>query len=93
MVSTVTATVTQGSAPIPFVGTAFYDPNRSGAGIYINPDGVNGYPELDWYTYLEDGTPVWYLADTYRVSDTGNAGADLGRPQTGDDGQQRQDAD
>ncbi len=89
VVSTVTATVTQGSTPIPFVGTAFYDPNRSGAGIYINPDGVNGYPELDWYTYLEDGTPVWYLADTYRVSDTGNAGqiwGDLKRVTMGSSG-------
>jgi hypothetical protein len=87
--NTITATVTAGTAPVPFVGTAFYDPTRSGAGIYINPDGVNGYPEIDWYTYLEDGTPIWYLADTYRVSDTGNAGqiyGDLKRVSMGSTG-------
>jgi subtilisin family serine protease len=86
--TTVTATVTAGTAPVPFVGTAFYDPNRSGAGIYINPD-QNGYPEIDWYTYDTDGTPTWYLADLNRVVDTGNAGqlwGDLERVSMGSTG-------
>jgi len=71
--STVTATVTAGTAPIAPDGTAFYDPNRPGAGIYINTD-RNGARELDWYTYQEDGTPVWYEADLEPISDTGISG-------------------
>jgi len=39
---------------------AYYDPQRSGHGIFLSQ--VSGQQGLDWYTYLEDGTPTWYQA-------------------------------
>ena len=38
----------------------WWDPKRSGHGIDVQYDGANLIAV--WYTYLEDGTPTWYLA-------------------------------
>ncbi len=37
---------------------AYYNPQRSGHGIYMSQTG--GSQVAYWYTYLEDGTPIWY---------------------------------
>jgi hypothetical protein len=39
---------------------AYYNPLRSGHGIFMND--AAGQRALYWYTYLENGTPVWYQA-------------------------------
>ncbi|MGH8041250.1 MAG: S8 family serine peptidase [Rudaea sp.] len=39
---------------------AYFNPQRSGHGIYMNRGGDQ--QAAYWYTYLEDGTPVWYAA-------------------------------
>ncbi|MBS0569708.1 MAG: S8 family serine peptidase [Proteobacteria bacterium] len=41
----------------PVVG-AYYNPQRSGHGIYMSRTGDSQVAY--WYTYLEDGTPIWY---------------------------------
>ena len=38
---------------------AYFNPARSGAGLFLFP--ANGQWGLAWYTYLQDGTPTWYL--------------------------------
>jgi hypothetical protein len=38
----------------------YYNPSRSGHGLYL--DKVAGQWVMIWYTYLEDGTPTWYYA-------------------------------
>ncbi len=43
---------------------AWYNPARSGAGIYVyRAEGV-GVWGMVWYTYEADGSPVWYLGST-----------------------------
>lgn len=44
----------------PVVAGAYYNRQRSGHGTFMNQAG--GERALYWYTYLEDGTPVWYVA-------------------------------
>ena len=39
---------------------AYFNPERSGHGIFMNT--AAGQRALYWYTYLEGGTPVWYQA-------------------------------
>ena len=39
---------------------AYYNPQRSGHGIFVSQ--AAGQQVVYWYTYLEDGTPVWYAA-------------------------------
>lgn len=51
--------------PIPFRSGLYYNPARSGHGAFIGSAGND--PEnlqwvVLWYTFLEDGTPVWYYA-------------------------------
>lgn len=38
---------------------AYFNPARSGAGLFLFP--AAGQWSLVWYTYLQDGTPTWYL--------------------------------
>jgi hypothetical protein len=38
----------------------YFNPSRPGHGVYL--DKVSGQWILLWYTYLEDGTPTWYIA-------------------------------
>jgi len=46
------------SAPA-FVSGAYYNPQRSGSGVYLYDAGDQR--SLLWYAYLQDGTPTWYL--------------------------------
>jgi subtilisin family serine protease len=48
-----------GATPPPVPG-AFFNPQRSGHGIFISQ--AVGQQVVYWYTYLEDGTPTWYAA-------------------------------
>ena len=57
---TVWATINSvGSVPAQTAGH-FYNPSRSGHGIFY--DRVGGQRVLVWYAYLQDGTPTWYYA-------------------------------
>jgi subtilisin family serine protease len=49
-----------GARPVPKFG-AYYNPQRSGSGLFLFPAGEGGLWGLAWYTYLQDGTPTWYL--------------------------------
>lgn len=40
----------------------WYNPERSGSGLTFYANVHNQYT-LTWYTYLPDGTPIWYLSD------------------------------
>lgn len=46
------------SAPS-FESGAYYNPQRSGSGVYLYDAGDQR--SLLWYAYLQDGTPTWYL--------------------------------
>ena len=46
-----------GGAPLPGL---WFNPDRDGAGFNLNQ--IDGQLIVEWYTYLEDGTPIWYLA-------------------------------
>lgn len=39
----------------------YYNPQRSGAGVYVYRVNSLNVWGIAWYAYLEDGTPVWYL--------------------------------
>ena len=55
------AKLTYGGTPPPTLTPGnYFDPQRPGHGIFISQAG--GQQVVDWYTYLEDGTPTWYLA-------------------------------
>jgi hypothetical protein len=63
--ATVTVTVNSAAAPPAFKAGHYYDPTRSGHGVFIDFAGPVGNPDqwvMVWYTYLEDGTPTWYYA-------------------------------
>ena len=45
--------------PLP-ADNAYYDPARSGHGVFLGQGA--GQWVAYWYTYLQDGTPAWYLA-------------------------------
>lgn len=45
---------------------AWYNPDRSGAGIYVYKAEGIGIWGMVWYTYEADGTPVWYLGASPR---------------------------
>lgn len=47
----------------------FFNPQRNGHGFNLNQS-ADGQLIIEWYTYLEDGTPTWYLAQAPRG--TGN---------------------
>lgn len=58
--ATITATVTYG-APAPTARlNAYFNSARPGHGIFLSEGGSQRV--LVWYTYLEDGSPTWYLA-------------------------------
>jgi hypothetical protein len=46
--------------PTPRFGV-YYNPARSGSGLHIYPGSNGAVWGVSWYTYLEDGTPTWYL--------------------------------
>jgi subtilisin family serine protease len=47
------------SARLPLDAGAYFNPARSGAGAFVYPIGADW--GFIWYTYLQDGTPTWYL--------------------------------
>lgn len=51
--------LTSGAPAAPAPGS-YYNPQRGGHGIFLSRAGDQ--QALYWYTYLEDGTPVWYTA-------------------------------
>lgn len=69
-VAAVSLTVTQGPSQQGVASASFveplqgmyFNPQRDGAGLNLNYD-PEGNLALQWYTYLEDGTPTWYLAN------------------------------
>jgi subtilisin family serine protease len=56
----VQTTLTLNSNGAPTQSGSYYNPHRSGHGIFISQ--AAGQQVLYWYTYLEDGTAVWYFA-------------------------------
>jgi hypothetical protein len=57
---TVEASVqSQGNTVVPTQGL-WFNPARDGAGFNLNLS--DDQLIIEWYTYLEDGTPTWYLA-------------------------------
>jgi subtilisin family serine protease len=55
------AQINLGTAPAPTLRPGnYFNPQRPGHGIFISQ--ASGQQVLDWYTYLEDGTPTWYVA-------------------------------
>ncbi|HXD83264.1 MAG TPA: S8 family serine peptidase [Rudaea sp.] len=62
----------------PVVAGAYYNPQRSGHGTFMNQ--AAGQQAMYWYTYLEDGTPVWYVAQAAApIAGSGAWTAPLGR--------------
>lgn len=56
-----TARIRYDSAPqLPGFGN-WYNPKLSGSGIQLSPAADGRVWSVAWYTYLQDGTPVWYL--------------------------------
>jgi len=56
-----------GAAPAQKLGS-YYNPARSGAGIFLSQAGGNQV--LTWYSYMEDGTPTWYIAEGLAPKDS-----------------------
>ncbi len=54
-------------APVLTAGN-YFNPQRSGHGIFLSSGGDQRF--ITWYTYLEDGTPAWYLAQAVRPTAT-----------------------
>lgn len=57
---TLTSRIDSGSASVKPVMQGYFNPNRSGHGMFLSQ--AASVWALVWYTYLEDGTPTWYLA-------------------------------
>lgn len=56
------AEITQADPAPAFNFGHYFDPSRDGTGLFI--DKADGDPQqwvMVWYTYLEDGTPTWYI--------------------------------
>jgi hypothetical protein len=76
-----------GATPPTLTPGNYFNPQRSGHGIFLSQ--AAGQQVIDWYTFREDGTPTWYLAqgaapagevgawsaDLYRASWNGSSGA------------------
>jgi subtilisin family serine protease len=56
----IAASFTPSAAVVHPAPGAYFNPQRSGHGIFMND--AAGNRVLYWYTYLEDGTPIWYTA-------------------------------
>jgi hypothetical protein len=48
------------TAASPLQAGNYFNPQRGGHGIFLSQ--ASGQQVVDWYTFLEDGTPTWYLA-------------------------------
>ena len=61
MSATLEAKLAFGGAPPPTLTPGnYFNPQRPGHGIFISQ--ASGQQVVDWYTFLEDGTPTWYVA-------------------------------
>ncbi|MBW8367309.1 MAG: zinc-dependent metalloprotease [Arenimonas sp.] len=70
--ATVTATIqTQAAAP-DFRSGQYFNPERSGHGVFVDFAGAQWVAV--WYTYLEDGTPTWYYAQATAPAPGGSGG-------------------
>jgi hypothetical protein len=49
------------------VSGSWYYPAKNGAGFVISHNIYNTV-DIAWFTYLSDGTPIWYIADTTEVN-------------------------
>ncbi len=58
--ATVTASVTQHDPAPAFRSGQYFNPDRSGHGVFVDFAGAQWVAV--WYTYLEDGTPTWYYS-------------------------------
>lgn len=58
--ATVTASVTATDPAPAFRSGQYYNPQRSGHGVFVDFAGSQWVAV--WYTYLQDGTPTWYYA-------------------------------
>ncbi len=56
-ISVTTQAADNSITPVPGL---YFNPERNGAGFNLNI--VGNQLIIEWYTYLEDGTPTWYLA-------------------------------
>ena len=56
-----TATIEYAAARVQPRFGAWFNPARSGAGVFLYPVGNDW--ALFWYTFLQDGTPTWYLGN------------------------------
>lgn len=68
---TLTSKLDFGAGAVRPVMQGYFNPNRSGHGMFLSQ--AEAAWALVWYTYLEDGTPTWYLAAG--AAPQGNAGA------------------
>lgn len=59
--ATITATVTQQDPAPAFQSGQYFNPDRSGHGVFVDSAGPQWVAV--WYTYLEDGTPTWYYSE------------------------------
>ncbi|HET7842603.1 MAG TPA: hypothetical protein VFL14_00520, partial [Xanthomonadales bacterium] len=57
------ATTTTGAAPA-VRENGYFNPGRPGHGVFLS-EGDNQWLAI-WYTYLQDGTPTWYLAQAVK---------------------------
>jgi hypothetical protein len=58
--ATVTARVSAQTTAPAFRSGQYYNPDRSGHGVFVDFAGDQWVAV--WYTYLQDGTPVWYYS-------------------------------
>jgi subtilisin family serine protease len=56
-------TTLAGAAPV-LRDNGFFNPDRSGHGVFVGEGGDQWV--LIWYSYLQDATPTWYLAQALR---------------------------
>ncbi|MEM9302881.1 MAG: S8 family serine peptidase, partial [Pseudomonadota bacterium] len=72
---TVTATIESATESVDPLPGLYFNPDRDGHGINLNTAGDQLV--IEWYTYLEDGTPTWYLAQGPAPTVGGQWQADL----------------
>lgn len=58
----------------------WYDPKTDGSGFFLSPYADGAIWVLTWYTYAEDGAPVWYLGTAQAPAATqGSVSFDMAR--------------
>lgn len=81
--ATVTAWISANTVAPAFRSGQYYNPDRSGHGVFIDFAGpAGGAPNqwvAVWYTYLQDGTPTWYYSQAAAPGASRNWSAPLFR--------------